>query len=97
MSQVIGLGRGECLKNSCFGALQVNGGDHALHEFVASLGVEKLPYFQFYRCGEVLSQFAANLSKIRQLRSEIERLKKKTLDACILDSQRQIVQKLARE
>jgi hypothetical protein len=59
--------------------LQVNGGDHALHEFVATLGVEKLPYFQFYRCGEILSQFAANLSKIGQLRAEIEMYKARAL------------------
>ena len=51
---------------------QVNGADHALHEFVGNLGIEKLPYFQFYRCGEILSQFAANLSKIGQLRAEID-------------------------
>ena len=60
-------------------SLQVNGGDHALHEFVATLGVEKLPYFQFYRCGEILSQFAANLSKIGQLRAEIEMYKARAL------------------
>ncbi|BDA46425.1 probable thioredoxin-like 1-3, chloroplastic [Coccomyxa sp. Obi] len=52
--------------------MAVNGADHALHEFVANLGIEKLPYFQFYRCGEILSQFAANLSKIGQLRAEID-------------------------
>jgi len=58
----------------------VNGGDHALHEFVAMLGVDKLPYFQFYRCGEILSQFAANLSKINQLRAEIELYKARALE-----------------
>jgi hypothetical protein len=54
---------------------------------VASLGVEKLPYFQFYRCGEILSQFAANLSKIHRLRSEILRLKRLALDGCSISAQ----------
>ena len=52
--------------------LQVNGAEAGLHEFVASLGVDRLPYFQFYKCGKLLSQFAANLSKIKQVRREID-------------------------
>ena len=59
--------------------LQVNGADSALHDFVASLGVDRLPYFQFYSAGRILSQFAANLSKLKLLRREIERCKEQIL------------------
>ena len=59
----------------------MNGADSALHEFVASLGVDRLPYFQFYRAGRILSQFAANLSKLKLLRREIERCKEQVLQA----------------
>jgi hypothetical protein len=59
--------------------LQVNGADSALHEFVASLGVDRLPYFQLYRCGAILSQFAANLSRVKLLRREIDRCKERLL------------------
>lgn len=50
---------------------QVNGGDPSLHEFVASLGVDRLPYFQVFHAGRLLRQFAANLSKMQLLRSQI--------------------------
>jgi hypothetical protein len=49
----------------------VNGGDPSLHEFVASLGVDRLPYFQIFHAGKLLRQFAANLSKIQFLRNQI--------------------------
>lgn len=49
----------------------MNGGDPTLYEFVASLGVERLPYFQVFHAGRLLRQFAANLSKIQYLRSQI--------------------------
>lgn len=51
--------------------MQVNGGDPSLHEFVASLGVDRLPYFQVFHTGKLLRQFAANLSKIQYLKSQI--------------------------
>ena len=49
----------------------MNGGDPSLHEFVASLGVDRLPYFQIFHAGKLLRQFAANLSKIQFLRNQI--------------------------
>ena len=58
---------------------QVNGGDPSLHEFVASLGVERLPYFQVFHTGRLLRQFAANLSKIQFLRSQIAICKEQIL------------------
>lgn len=59
--------------------MQVNGGDPSLHEFVASLGVERLPYFQVFHAGSLLRQFAANLSKIQFLRSQIALCKEQIL------------------
>lgn len=58
---------------------QVNGAETTLHDFVASLGVDKLPYFQFYHAGKVLSQFAANLSKIKSVRRELDLMKERIL------------------
>ncbi len=49
----------------------MNGGDPSLHEFVASLGVDRLPYFQIFHAGKLLRQFAGNLSKIQLLRTQI--------------------------
>ena len=59
--------------------VQVNGAEAGLHDFVASLGVDRLPYFQFYECGKLLSQFAANLSKIKQVRREIDIYKERRM------------------
>ena len=50
---------------------QVNGGDTLLSKFVESLAVDKLPYFHFYRGGDLILHFAANLSKLNTLRAEI--------------------------
>ena len=60
-------------------AMQVNGGDPSLHEFVASLGGDRLPYFQGFNAGRRLRQFAANLSKIQFLRSQIALCKEQIL------------------
>lgn len=56
-----------------------------LSKFVESLAVDKLPYFHFYRGGELISHFAANLTKISMLRAEIAAQKECVLSA-ILDS-----------
>lgn len=65
------------------GAPQVNGADAALTDFVASdLGVDRLPFFHLYRCGELRAGFAANLSKLAQLRAEIAFLKACSEPAC---------------
>ena len=64
-------------------APQVNGADAALTGFVASdLGVDRLPFFHLYRCGELRAGFAANLSKLAQLRAEIAFLKACSEPAC---------------
>lgn len=53
----------------------MNGGESLLSKFVESLAVDKLPYFHFYRGGNLISQFAANLTKISVLRAEIASMK----------------------
>ena len=64
-------------------AMQVNGSDPSLHDFVASLGVERLPYFQVFHAGKLLRQFAANLSKIQYLRSQIAQCKEQLVAGAI--------------
>ena len=62
---------------------QVNGADAALTDFVAGdLGVDRLPFFHLYRCGVLRAGFAANLSKLAQLRAEIAFLKACSEPAC---------------
>ena len=63
--------------------MQVNGSDPSLHDFVASLGVERLPYFQVFHAGKLLRQFAANLSKIQYLRSQIAQCKEQLMAGAI--------------
>ena len=64
-------------------ASQVNGADAALTGFVAGdLGVDRLPFFHLYRCGELRAGFAANLSKLAQLRAEIAFIKACSEPAC---------------
>ncbi|CAK0753744.1 hypothetical protein CVIRNUC_002243 [Coccomyxa viridis] len=63
--------------------LAVNGSDPSLHDFVASLGVERLPYFQVFHAGKLLRQFAANLSKIQYLRSQIAQCKEQLVAGAI--------------
>ncbi|KAK9817846.1 hypothetical protein WJX72_003017 [[Myrmecia] bisecta] len=56
--------------------LTVNGGDDSeLRELCVGLGVTKLPYFHLYRGGELIEQFAANLTKVDKIRAEIAALK----------------------
>jgi len=63
--------------------VQVNGADAALTDFVArDLGVDRLPFFRVYRCGELRAGFAANLAKLDQLRAEIAFLKACSEPAC---------------
>ena len=62
-------------------ARQVNGSDTVLSNFVASLAVDKLPYFHFYREGSLISHFAANLTKMNLLRAEIAAQKDSVLSA----------------
>ena len=55
--------------------MKVNGGDPGLSGYVESLGVDRLPYFQFYQSGERKAQFAANLTKIGNVRAEVAHLR----------------------
>lgn len=64
--------------------VKVNGGEDALGKFVESLGVDKLPYFHFYRCGQIKAHFAANLTKVNLLRAEIAAHKECREPSCIL-------------
>ena len=67
----------------CLGVAQVNGSDSALTDFVANdLGVDRLPFFHLYCAGELRAGFAANLSKLSQLRAEIAFLKACSEPAC---------------
>ena len=66
------------------GVMQVNGGDQALSAFVSSLGVDKLPYFHFYKRGRLCSHFAANLLRVDMLRAEIAAQKDCNEPSCIV-------------
>lgn len=62
----------------------MNGGEDALCKFVESLGVDRLPYFHFYRSGRLQAHFAANLTKVNLLRAEIAAHKECREPSCIL-------------
>ncbi|KAK9814831.1 hypothetical protein WJX72_012322 [[Myrmecia] bisecta] len=62
--------------------IKVNAGEPELHKLCEQLGVDRLPYFHFYKGEEgLVSQFAANLtpSKLAKLRAEIARHKEPAL------------------
>jgi thiol-disulfide isomerase/thioredoxin len=64
--------------------VKVNGGDDSLSAFVESLGVNKLPYFHFYRAGRLTAHFAANLNKVSLLRAELAAQKDCQEPSCML-------------
>ena len=35
------------------------------------MGIQQLPYFQFYKGGKLINQFASNLTRVNHLRAEI--------------------------
>ena len=65
-------------------------GEDSLREMSESMGISQLPFFQFYKRGELVTQFAANLTRVNRLRAEIAANKDcmpndcDTSDACIV-------------
>lgn len=51
--------------------MQANVQSEKLQSMCQSFGIDRLPYFQLYKGFEVVSAFAASLSKINKLRVEI--------------------------
>lgn len=51
--------------------IKVNAGTDALREMAEAMNVTQLPFFHFYRGGELVTKFAANLTRVNRLRAEI--------------------------
>jgi thiol-disulfide isomerase/thioredoxin len=64
--------------------LKVNGADEKLQAMCESMGITKIPFFQFYKNEQLLSSFAANLTKISYLRAEIAAHKACDSPGCLM-------------
>jgi hypothetical protein len=51
--------------------VQVNTAEAPLQELAWGMGVERLPFFMFFRDGQLITSFSANTSTVSHLRAEI--------------------------